>query len=261
VSYTNFPKNKPLKKIVGFIYTIWVLLWFVGFYLILFPVQFVFLQWDRGKKVAHKINVLWAHLVFTFGLLPIDIEYEFSPNPKETYVFVSNHFSYWDVATAYLIIPNFFAFVGKMSVKNVPLLGYMFVKLHIMVDRSAKQSRAISMVRSMKALQSGRSMMLFAEGGILTENPPELFHTFKDGAFTMAIQNQVPIVPITLHNNYKFIWHDVPLFFPTWLKAKVHKPIACKGLSEADTETLKAQVRKVLQEELNAFSKSENNAL
>jgi 1-acyl-sn-glycerol-3-phosphate acyltransferase len=254
VSYTNFPKHQPFKKYLAVVYTLWVLFWLIGFYLILFPFQFVCLQFGSGKKLAHKINVLWAHLVFIFGFLPIDIEYDYRPNPKDTYVFVSNHFSYWDVATAYLIIPNFFAFVGKMSVKNVPLIGYMFVKLHIMVDRAAKESRAISMLRSMKALQSGRSMMLFAEGGILTENPPQLFPSFKDGAFLMALQNQVPIVPITLHNNYKFIWHDIPLFYPTRLKVKVHKPISTVGLDETAMESLKAEVRTVLQTELNTFA-------
>jgi 1-acyl-sn-glycerol-3-phosphate acyltransferase len=253
MTYTNFPKNKPLKKFLAFFYTFWVGLWFVLIYIFIFPVQYCLLQYPKTKHLAHHLNRIWGKILFPIIGMRMQVQYDFDIRKTGTYVFVPNHFSYWDVVTAGLVVNNYFAFVGKMSVKNIPLLGYMFVKLHIMVDRSEKNSRSISMTRSIKALQSGRSMMMFAEGGILTENPPYMVQPFKDGAFTMAIQQQVPIVPISLYNNHRAIWHADLLLWPQTIKARVHKPIATLGMSQNQIEELKTLVFNVLQEDLLAF--------
>ena len=94
---------------------------------------------------------------------------------------------------------NYFAFVGKHGVRKVPLFGYMFAKLHIQVDRDKGHSRAYSLNKSIKTLASGRSVMVFPEGGILTKNPPHVHLPLQKGALIMAIQQQVPLVPVTLH--------------------------------------------------------------
>jgi 1-acyl-sn-glycerol-3-phosphate acyltransferase len=251
--YSNFPKNKPLKKVLGVLYTIWVAFWFVLLFLFIFPIEWYFLQNPHTKHKAHYMNRIWGQILFFVIGMRLKVQYDFVPDPKGTYVFVSNHFSYWDVATAGMIVNNYFAFVGKMSVKNIPLLGYMFVKLHVFVDRAEKNSRAISMARSIKALQSGRSMMMYAEGGILTDNPPHMVRPFKDGAFTMAIQQQVPIVPITLYNNHRVIWHTDMLVWPQTVHARVHAPISTQGIQPDQAEQLKEQVWQLMQADLLAF--------
>lgn len=255
MAYSNFPKNKPLKKLLAYPYTVWVLFWFVLIFLFIFPIEWWYLRRPETKAKAHRMNRIWGKILFPIIGMRMRVQYDFQPEPKGTYVFVSNHFSYWDVATAGLIISNYFAFVGKMSVKNIPLLGYMFVKLHIMVDRSQKNSRAISMTRSIKALQSGRSMMMFAEGGIITEQPPYMAGPLKDGAFTMAIHEQVPIVPICLYNNHKAIWHDDLLFWPTTIRVRVHRPIPTVGMKMEQMEVLKQQVFDLMQQDLLRFDK------
>lgn len=141
--------------------------------------------------------------------------------------------------------------MGKSSVKRVPLFGYMFTKLHIQVDRTAKNSRIKALTRSIKALKSGRSIMIFPEGGIFSTNFPEMVQPFKDGAFSMAVENQVPIVPISLLDNYKvmpetlFKWHKI--------RVVVHKPIETIGKTKADIDDLKKQVYDVIQPTLNKY--------
>lgn len=253
MAYSNFSNKSKSDKLIAILYTGWVGFWFVLIFLLLFPFFYVFLQREEWKKYAHYLNRLWAKILFPIIGMKTEVKHEFTPDPDAAYVFVSNHFSYWDIASMGAIINNFYAFVGKSSVKKIPLLGYMFAKLHIQVDRSEKESRAKSMTRAMAALKSKRSMMIFAEGGIVTRKPPQMVAPFKDGAFLMAIQNQVPIVPITLLNNHQIIWDEDLLMTRLPVKAVIHKPISTLGMKTSNMDELKEQTWQIIQSELNNY--------
>lgn len=232
------------------LYTIWCAVLLVLLYLVLFPVQFVCLQREEWKPWAHKINRLWGQLFFMGIGMPVRIDYRFRPDPKGVYVICANHFSYLDIAAMGVIIDNYYAFVGKSEVKHIPLLGYMFAKLHVQVDRNQPNSRAYSLAKSIRTLASGRSIMIFPEGGIHATEPPQMV-PFKDGAFKMAIQQQVPILPITLPNMYRILPDVSPVRFH-WhpLRAVVHPPIDTKGMTQDDVGKLKELTYQVIQDEL-----------
>ncbi|MVM32268.1 1-acyl-sn-glycerol-3-phosphate acyltransferase [Spirosoma sp. HMF4905] len=237
------------------LYTIWCAIYFVTLYLVLFPFQFVFLQRDSWKPIAHKINYIWGMLFFIGVGIPVRVDRRFRPDPKRTYVFCANHFSYLDIAAMGVIVKNYYAFVGKSDVKHIPLLGYMFAKLHVQVDRSQPNSRAYSLAKSIRTLASGRSIMIFPEGGIRAPEPPQMV-PFKDGAFTMAIQQQVPIVPVSLLNNYQILPDKSPVRFH-WhpLRAVIHPPIETTGMTPDDVERLKEETYKIINDELMSGKK------
>ncbi len=253
MAYSNFTTNNKSEKFFALLYTIWVGFWFVFIFLVLFPLFYIFLQNEKWKPKAHYLNRLWGKILLKFIGMKLEIDHRFEPEKDKTYVFVSNHFSYWDIATMGLIIKNYYAFVGKSSVKNIPLLGYMFSKLHIQVDRSEKESRAKSISLAMAALKNKRSMVIFAEGGIITRNPPQMASPFKDGAFLMAIQNQVQIVPVTLLTNHQILWHDQLLLKKLPIKAVIHKPLDTKGLKTSNMDELKEETFDIIQNELNKY--------
>jgi 1-acyl-sn-glycerol-3-phosphate acyltransferase len=240
-----------MKKLLILIYNGWALFWFVLLFLLMFPFVFIFLQRKEWHVYAHRMNYWWGNIFFPIIFMPIKIKYEYTPDKNKAYVFVANHFAYLDIAMVSVITKNFFAFVGKSSVKSIPLFGYMFAKLHIQVDRSDKNSRAKSLIRSMKALQSGRSIFIMPEGGIITQNFPKMHQPFKDGAFTMAVENQVPIVPVSLLNLYELM-PEKKLHWGT-AHIIVHKPIETKGLTKNDIEDLKKQVYDVIQPNLDEY--------
>ncbi|WP_338874089.1 lysophospholipid acyltransferase family protein [Spirosoma sp. SC4-14] len=235
------------------LYTIWCAIYFVLLYLILFPVQYVFLQRDEWKPWAHKVNYIWGRLFF-FGIgMPIRVDYRYKPDPEQVYVFCANHFSYLDIAAMGVIVKNYYAFVGKSEVKHIPLLGYMFAKLHVQVDRDQPNSRAYSLAKSIRTLAAGRSIMIFPEGGIRAKHPPKMHHPFKDGAFIMAIQQQVPVVPITLLNNYKILPDTKKVRFHWYpLRAVIHPPIATAGLTQENVEWLKEETYRIIDAELTS---------
>ncbi|RAJ97549.1 1-acyl-sn-glycerol-3-phosphate acyltransferase [Larkinella arboricola] len=233
------------------VYTIWCGFWFLALFLVLFPFMFLFLQREEWKPYAHKLNYVWGRLFFWIIGMPVQVEYRYRPDPRQTYVFCANHFSYLDIAVMGVIIRNYYAFVGKSAIKRAPLFGYMFAKLHIQVDRSHANSRAYSLSKGIRTLKSGRSIMIFPEGGIRAKHPPKMFHPFKDGAFTMAVQQQVPIVPISLLNNHE-IFPDKKKLRMYWrpIRAVVHPPIETRGLTQADIERLKEETYRVIDESL-----------
>ena len=232
------------------LYTIWCAVCLVGLYLLLFPVQFVFLQRNAWKPLAHRVNAVWGHLFFALAGISIQVERRFQIDPEQVYVFCANHFSYIDIAVMGVVVKNYYAFVGKSDVKTIPLLGYMFAKLHVQVDRKQPNSRAYSLAKSIRMLQGGRSIMIFPEGGIVSKDIPRMA-PFRDGAFTMAIQQQVPIVPITLLTNYhilpdngRFRMHRHPM------RAVIHPPIKTAGMNQNDSERLKEETYRIINAEL-----------
>lgn len=240
-------------RILTFIYTAWAIFWFVLLFILLFPLFWLFLQKKEWKPKAHYLNRFWGKLFFQIAGIPINVQYDFRPNVNETYVFCANHFSYLDIASMGMIIKNYFAFVGKASLKGVPLFGYMFAKLHIQVDRGDKNSRVTSMTRSIKALKSGRSVMIFPEGGIWSKNLPKMSLPLKDGGFAMAIQQQIPIVPISLLNNYKIMPDGHFTIYPQTIRAIVHQPIETTGMTNEDIEDLKKRFYDVVQGALDSY--------
>jgi 1-acyl-sn-glycerol-3-phosphate acyltransferase len=232
------------------IHTVWSIFWLIVIFLCLFPFIFICIIIKPLNRYGTWLCNIWADLFFPIAFMPVTIERETVLNPKASYIFVANHFSYLDVAIGMKVVRNYFSYMGKASVKKIPLLGYMFAKLHIQVDRSDKNSRSKAIIRSKKALESGRSLFIMPEGGIISENIPKMQQPFKDGAFSMAIEANVPIVPITLVNLYKIM----PATKIMWGRPKVvvHAPVPTEG---KNIEELKLEVYNIIQ---NTIDRHEN---
>jgi 1-acyl-sn-glycerol-3-phosphate acyltransferase len=164
------------------------------------------------------------------------------------YIFAPNHFSYLDIPTLGLNHHNTI-FVGKSDMENIPVFGFMYRKLHITVDRAKLKSRYSTMKRSLDAVDEGKSLVIFPEGGIVTDKDPVL-HKFKDGAFRVAIEKQIPIVPVTIPYNWIILPPDQ--FLLRWHRLKVifHQPISTQGMTLNDVQVLKEKVFKTIDEEM-----------
>lgn len=254
-----------LKSAFRLLYTIWCVLVFVVFFLLMLPLVLLG-SWLAGTKnrfglrLAHGTIRTWGMLSFVFIGMPIRIDWRFRPEPGQAYVYCANHFSYFDIAVTGVMVPGLYAFIGKIGVRKIPLFGYMYARLHIMVDRSSAQSRAYSLAKCMRTLAQGRSIIIFPEGGIKAETPPAMVYPFKDGAFTMAIQQQVPIVPLTLVNNYRIL-PDTSPFRVYWqpVQVVVHEPITTTGLTQADVDALREQTYRIIDQELRQASQQKQS--
>ena len=120
-------------------------------------------------------------------------------DPKQTYVFISNHRSYLDTATLFVYTGRRLGLLAKKELLNVPILGYGMGFVNVMaIDRSNSERARQTVRAATDRIRSGRSFGVFAEG---TRARPGEFLPFKKGAFYMAAQAGVPIVPIAIKNS------------------------------------------------------------
>jgi len=134
--------------------------------------------------------------------------------------------------------------------ENIPLFGFMYRKLHITVDRSSLKSRMNTILRSLQAIDEGKSLIIFPEGGIITKHPPHIVK-FKDGAFRVAIEKQIPIVPVTIPYNW-IILQDRPslLLKRGLMKVIFHEPIETSAFTMERIDELKDRVFAEINQEL-----------
>ena len=134
---------------------------------------------------------------------------------------------------------------------DIPLFGFMYRKLHITVDRSKLKSRYSTMLKTLDALDEGKSLVIFPEGGIVTEKDP-VMSSFKDGAFRASIEKQIPIVPVTI----PFNWIILPPneFLLRWRPLNVifHEPIDPEKFSLDNIAAYKDYVKNIIEKELES---------
>lgn len=198
------------------------------------------------------LNRWWAKSLFILVFLPYKVECRTKLDPKRQYIFCSNHCSYLDIPSMGLNPINAI-FVGKSEMESIPLFGFMYRKLHITVDRSKLKSRMNTLVESMKALDEGKSLVIFPEGGIITKNPPHMV-PLKDGAFRVAIEKQIPIVPVTIPSNWIILPDSDHLELHRGLITMIfHEPIETKGYTLDQVSELKRQTFEVIENELMKY--------
>lgn len=167
----------------------------------------------------------------------------------KSYLLVSNHTSMIDIMMMYYISKNPFVFVGKKELAKYPLFGFFYKRTCILVDRQDSKSRQAVFHQAQARLNSGLSVCIFPEGGV-PEDTSVVLDTFKDGAFRLAINHQIPIVPMIFYDNKKMFSYNFFSGHPGILRAKVLNFIETKGLSLQDKRSLNQKVRQTILREL-----------
>lgn len=236
-----------MTKLLSRIYSIYAGLIFAISFLCVFPLLLLSIAFPSWKKYGRKINRFWAKTFFTLIFLPVEIEGQAKLEKGKPYIFLANHFSYLDIPMMGLI-PGDVLYVGKNSIGKVPLFGFYFRKLHIAVNRNSLKSRAETSKRVGMALDQASSVIIFPEGGILTKNPPNMI-PFKNGAFKLSIEKQIPIIPVTLSYNHLILPDDGKLLL-RWRKAKMvlHPQLIAKAGEKENS--LKATCFQTIQNQL-----------
>ncbi len=240
-------------KILRALYTGYGVVVFATLFFLLFPFFLIPIFIPSQFNLIGILNRWWARLLFTFIAIPFKVEYRSRPDPKKQYIFCSNHFSYLDIPTLGLT-PHNTIFVGKTGIENIPVFGYMYGKLHITVDRTKLKSRYTSLKRSLQAIDEGKNLVIYPEGGIITEKEP-VMAKFKDGAFRIAIEKQIAIVPVTIPYNWIILPPDE--FLLRWhpLKVIFHEPIETHGMTMKDIDMLKQKLFTIIDDELKLHLK------
>jgi 1-acyl-sn-glycerol-3-phosphate acyltransferase len=217
--------------------------------IVMLPFLLIFSSSEKFYTQYFYCTRIWAKtILYGMGFFPKKIS---SANliKGKSYMFVANHSSIIDIMMMLAVIDHPFVFVGKKELTKIPLFGFFYKRTCIVVDRGDQKSRLRVFGEAQRMLKLGNSICIFPEGGVPEDKTIELAF-FKDGAFRLAIDHEIAIVPITFHDNKKRFSYSFFSGSPGIMRAKVHKTLPTINKTQADKRMLKQQTFDVILEEL-----------
>jgi 1-acyl-sn-glycerol-3-phosphate acyltransferase len=193
------------------------------------------------------ISNLWFLLI---GIFPFNYNIK-KVNFSKSYIITPNHQSFLDAAIIYTSIPHLFKTLGKKEIEKAPFYGVIYKAVVITVDRSSLAARATSFRKMKTELEKGNSIAIFPEGTFSDTPLPNLL-PFQDGCFSLAILQQVDILPVLFIDASKRLHPSKLIRFSPGLNRTIYlPPISCTGLEKKDMEALKNYTQQYMQACLN----------
>lgn len=191
----------------------------------------------------------WSKILCRTALCKIKVKPNGNLDPNQSYVFVANHQSAFDIFLTYGYLGHNIKWVQKYELRRIPFVGKASeIAGHIFVDSSNVKAMVRTIELAEKELQKGTSMVIFPEGARTYTGK---MGRFKKGAYIIATQMQLPIVPITLNGPYDVLKiHGRRIKFGKPLEIIVHDPIPTNGLSEDDIPSLISATRHTIESAL-----------
>jgi 1-acyl-sn-glycerol-3-phosphate acyltransferase len=237
------------KKLFGYIWILWYAILFIGMFLIFYPFFRLLLISEKTYFYADKLRKIWGRITSYLGLMIPIIRYEQKIDTKKQYIYCANHISYLDIVLCGSFLPTFNFFMAKMELSKLPLFRIWFKTLDVPVKRESLRSSHGAFHKAAVKLQKGLSLIIFPEGKI-PANAPKLHHPLKPGAFKLAIEQGIPVVPVTILDNMNRLNFDLLWCSPGKMRMIVHAPIETVNLSIDDTPMLAEQVYSTINNQL-----------
>ncbi len=228
---------------------IWFYLWMLIVILLLFPLLLLTTAREKWYPRFYQLARIWATaMIYGMGFYP-KLKFDSLFEKGKSYVLTANHTSMMDIMMMLYLSKNPFVFVGKKELAKLPIFGFFYKRTCILVDRSDPESRRAVFEASNKRIKTGLSICIFPEGGI-PDDENIMLDEFKDGAFRLAIEHQIPIIPITFQSNKKRFPYTVFRGSPGVLKAKINSPISTEGILLQQKRELKNKIRNIILSDL-----------
>lgn len=190
-------------------------------------------------------GVWWARFIGFITPMRVAVKGREHVDPKQSYVIVSNHRSHYDVFVLYGWLGIDFKWVMKKELRKLPALGIACEKIgHIYIDRSNHETAIASLEEAKRKIVNGTSILFFPEG--TRRNGKEL-GPFKKGAFVMAQDLGLPLLPITINNTSRILPPRTMRLFPGHANMVIHDPIAVAEYKAENIEELMEAARRAIE--------------
>lgn len=193
---------------------------------------------------------IWSKIICRVLLLPIHVEGRENIDSRQSYVFVANHQGPFDIFLIYGYLGRNFKWMMKKALRKMPLVGYACVKArHIFVDKSGPKAIKETIDNARRTLQGGTSLVVFPEGSRTFTGHMGFF---RKGAFQLADDLQLPVVPITIDGSFDVLPRMAGFNFVKYhpMRLVIHKPIEPQGQGADD---IKAVMKKSYDDIMSAL--------
>lgn len=190
----------------------------------------------------------WARLNMAVSMIGIDIIGQDKVDPHQSYVIVANHQSLIDIYVLYGYAGLDIKWVMKQELRTVPVIGIACDLMgHIYIDRSDAEAAVASINRARDKICNGISVVFFPEG--TRSRTGELRH-FKKGAFRLASELGLPILPIAIHDTNKVLPSDTMDLQPGRVKVEFLDPVPADAIANKDVGVVAREARELIRRSL-----------
>lgn len=239
---------KFIAYIFSGLWKAWLFLSILIAILLLFPFILVTSLNEKWYPQFFLFARAWAWIVLIMtGLIP-KTEWIEKPDKDKVYILSSNHTSLADILLMLALFPNCFLFIGKKELTKFPLFGFFYKRTNILVDRKSLRSRRDVFERAGKKIDQGIGVCIYPEGGVPKDKP--LLGAFKNGAFKLSVDKNIPIIPITFFDNERKLPFTFAKGGPGILRTKVHPFLHPENGKTGEVDRLRNECFNLIEKEL-----------
>ena len=234
-----------MKRILIFLYQ-WIILVPIFFVLTIITtsIMIVFSSIFGNKFWGYYPPRWWARVTCWLSLCRVKTRGHENLDKNTSYVFIANHQGAYDIFLTYGFLNQNIKWVQKASLRKVPFAGKASeIAGHVFVDNTSITSRRDTIIKAKKEIVGGVSMMMFPEGS-RTKNGS--LSPFRRGAYRIAMDMGLPIVPITINGPYDVLKVHSMKLTPGKLELIIHKPIPTAHLEQKDLRALMDQTKEII---------------
>lgn len=234
-----------VKKILVFLYQ-WLIFApiFVLLTLITALTVMVMVPLFGGKFWGYYPPKWWSRLTCWLALCRVKTRGHENLDPGQSYVFVANHQSAFDIFLVYGFLNQNVKWMQKQSLRKIPFVGFASEKAgHVFVDNTNPKARAASIKKAKEQIVDGVSMVIFPEGARTRSGK---MGRFKRGAYYLAHDMNLPVVPLTINGAYNVLKREGFCLRPGKMELVIHRPIPTGSLTEAEIPGLIEETRDII---------------
>ncbi len=192
---------------------------------------------------THALEKCWSYVLVRLARIRLHVEGLEHLRADRTYIFVANHQSVFDIPVLMYCLPKQLRMIHKKELLWVPFFGQiLWLMRFISIDRSNRQKAIESLNRAAHRIHDGTNIVIFADGTRSTDGE---LRPFKKGAFVLAINAQVEVVPVTVSGTINVLHKHQSFFdiaFDREVRIMVSPPIPTIHLTTDDKDRLKETV-------------------
>lgn len=190
-----------------------------------------------GKWFGYHPGMMWSRVMCRIAFVGVSVSGRENIDRRTSYVFVANHQSAYDIFTLFGFLGHNFRWMMKKELRKIPLVGFACeMAKQVFIDRSSPAAMRSSIRRAESLLKGGMSVVVFPEG---QRSRTGKVGAFKRGAFALATEFNLPIVPLTISGAYDVMPRQSRIPRPGKIQLTIHKPI----MPGEDMESVMAQCR------------------
>jgi len=231
-----------------FVWRIWFYVLVFITLILFFPFLLVLTSKEKYYSGFWWLIRKWCFIVLYGSGFRLKIEREQELDSNKSYMFCPNHTSLIDGFVLAVLSKNPIVFVGKKELSKLPVFGFFYKRAVIMVDRNDAESRKKVYEQAKRKINNGNSIAIFPEGLVPTEDV--VLAPFKNGAFNLSIQHQIPIVPHIYFDCKRLFSYDFFKGHPGVFRVKQCKFITTENFTKEDRDKLKERTFNLIYDEL-----------